>query len=511
MTKSFYITTPIYYVNGAPHIGHAYTSIAADVMARFKRLDGFDVFFLTGTDEHGQKVEQAAAEAGVDPQTFTDGISAEFRAMTDAMGVSYDDWIRTTQERHKISCSELWKRIEASGNLYLGHYEGWYAVRDEAFYDESELTIRPDGSRVASTGAPVEWVREPSYFFRLSAFQDKLLKLYEDNPEFIAPASRRNEVTSFVKGGLRDLSVSRTTFNWGIPVPGAPGHVMYVWMDALINYITACGFPDQAAPRWKYWPADVHLVGKDIIRFHAVYWPAFLMAAGLPLPRRVSSNGWWLMDGEKMSKSLGNVVEPRKLAEIFGLDQIRYFLLREKPFGADGSLSHAAIISRINVDLANDLGNLAQRSLSLIARNRGGLLPARGGPTEDDTALLEAAIALPDLMRTNIDRQTFHDGLEEIWKIIRAANGYIDRQAPWALNKTDKTRMGEVLRVLIDTIRVVATLLQPVMPASMARMLDQLGVPADARTFAALATPLKDGQALPPPQGVFPRYVEPAA
>jgi methionyl-tRNA synthetase len=511
MTSSFYITTPIYYVNGAPHIGHAYTSIAADVMARFKRLDGYDVFFLTGTDEHGQKVEKAAADAGVDPQSFTDRISADFKAMADAMGVSYDDWIRTTEERHKLSCAELWRRIERNGDIYLGHYEGWYAVRDEAFYDESELTTRPDGSRVAPSGAPVEWVREPSYFFRLSAFQDRLLKLYEENPEFIAPSSRRNEVTSFVKGGLNDLSISRTTFNWGIPVPDAPGHVMYVWLDALNNYVTACGFPDETAPRWKYWPADVHFVGKDIIRFHAVYWPAFLMAAGLPLPRRVTSNGWWLMDGEKMSKSLGNVVEPRKLAEIFGLDQIRYFLLREKPFGADGSLSHAAIISRINVDLANDLGNLAQRTLSLVARNCGGVLPARGPATEDDAALLASADALLDLVRAAIDRQTFHDGLEEIWKVIRAANGYIDRQAPWALNKTDKVRMGAVLRVLVDTIRVVATLLQPVMPGSMARMLDQLGVARDARSFAALSTPPADGQGLPAPQGVFPRYVEPAA
>jgi methionyl-tRNA synthetase len=511
MTQRYYITTPIYYVNGEPHIGHAYTSIAADVMARFKRLDGYEVFFLTGTDEHGQKVEQAAAAAGVDPQTWVDGISANFRAMTDAMGVSYDDWIRTTEERHKVSSAELWRRIARSGDLYLGHYEGWYAVRDEAFYDEAELTVRADGSRVAPSGAPVAWVREPSYFFRLSAYQDRLLKHYEENPEFIAPSSRRNEVMSFVRGGLNDLSVSRTTFSWGIPVPDAPGHVMYVWLDALNNYVTGCGFPDENAPRWGFWPADVHFVGKDIIRFHAVYWPAFLMAAGLPLPQRVTSNGWWLMDGEKMSKSLGNVVEPRELARIFGLDQVRYFLLREKPFGADGSLSHAAIISRINVDLANDLGNLAQRTLSLIARNCGGVLPAAGVPTEDDAGLLAAAAALPDLMRAHMERQTFHDGLEEAWKVIRAANGYIDRQAPWALNRTDKVRMGEVLRVLADTIRVVATLLQPVMPGSMARMLDQLGVPADGRVFAALGVPLTDGQALPPPQGVFPRYVEPAA
>ena len=511
MTQKFYVTTPIYYVNGAPHIGHAYTSIAADVMARFKRLDGYDVFFLTGTDEHGQKVEKAAADAGVDPQAFTDTVSADFRAMSDAMGVSYDDWIRTTEERHKVSCAELWRRIARNGDIYLGHYEGWYAVRDEAFYDEKELTVRADGSRVAPSGAPVEWVKEPSYFFRLSDWQDRLLAFYEANPGFIAPGSRRNEVVSFVKGGLLDLSISRTTFNWGIPVPDAPGHVMYVWLDALNNYVTACGFPDDSAERWRFWPADVHFVGKDIIRFHAVYWPAFLMAAGLPVPSRVTSNGWWLMDGEKMSKSLGNVVEPRKLAEIFGLDQIRYFLLREKPFGADGSLSHAAIISRINVDLANDLGNLAQRSLSLIARNCGGVLPERGVLTEDDLGLLGLADGLLDLMRGHVDRQTFHDGLEEVWKVIRAANGYIDRQAPWALNKTDKLRMGSVLRVLVDTIRVVATLLQPVMPGSMERMLDQLGVSAGERTFAGLAMPLIDGQVLPPPKGVFPRYVEPVA
>jgi methionyl-tRNA synthetase len=511
MTQSCYITTPIYYVNGDPHIGHAYTSIAADVMARFKRLDGYDVFFLTGTDEHGQKVEQAAAAAGVDPQTFVDGISANFRAMTDAMGVSYDDWIRTTQERHKVSCAELWRRIAANGDLYLGDYQGWYAVRDEAFYDESELTSRPDGSRVAPSGAPVEWVREPSYFFRLSAYEERLLAFYAENPDFIAPIGSRNEVTSFVRGGLNDLSVSRTTFSWGIPVPDAPGHVMYVWLDALNNYVTGCGFPDQAAGRWHFWPADVHVVGKEITRFHAVYWPAFLMSAGLPPPKRVSANGWWLVEGEKMSKSLGNVIDPRDLVQTYGLDQVRYYLLREKPFGGDGSITYRGIATRINVELANDLGNLAQRTLSLVARNCGGMRPVGGVLTEDDTAMLQAAAALPDLMRANIDRQTFHEALEEAWKVIRAANGYIDRQAPWALNKTDKPRMGTVLRVLVDTIRTVATLLQPVMPGSMARMLDQLGVPPEARDFAALATPLSDGQALPPPQGVFPRYVEPAA
>ena len=512
MTKRFYVTTPIYYVNGAPHIGHAYTSIAADVMARFKRLDGYDVFFVTGTDEHGQKVEQAALAAGLDVQAYTDRISRDFRDMADAMGISYDDYIRTTEQRHKDSCAALWKRIESSGDIYLGHYEGWYAVRDEAFYDESDLITLADGTRIAENSrAPVEWVKEPSYFFKLSAWQDRLLQFYEGHPDFIAPSSRKNEVLSFVRGGLRDLSVSRTTFSWGIPVPDAPGHVMYVWLDALTNYITAAGFPDTSAPRWDFWPADMHFVGKDIIRFHAVYWPAFLMSAGIAPPIRISSNGWWVVEGEKMSKSLGNVIEPRQLAATYGLDQIRYFLLREKPFGADGSISHPAIVSRMNVELANDLGNLAQRSLSLIARNLDGKLPARGPATPEDSVLLNAANALPDLVRVCIERQTFHEALEEIWKVIRAANGYIDRQAPWALRKTDAERMAVVLRVLADAIRVVATLLQPFMPESITRMLDQLGVPVGARSFADLAIPLADGTPLPPPQGVFPRFVEAAA
>jgi len=510
MTQRSFITTPIFYVNGAPHIGHAYISIAADVMARFNRLDGHDVFFLTGTDEHGQKVERAAAEAGIDPQSFTDQVSADFRDMAVRMGISFDDFIRTTEPRHKASCTALWERLAAAGQIYLGHYEGWYAVRDEAFYDESELTTLSDGNKVAASGAPVAWVREPSYFFRLSEWQDRLLKLYED-PSFVLPAGRRNEVISFVRGGLRDLSISRTSFTWGIPVPGAPDHVMYVWLDALTNYITACGFPDTDSPRWRYWPADVHLVGKDILRFHAVYWPAFLMAAGIEVPRRVSASGWWLAAGEKMSKSLGNVIEPRKLAETYGLDQLRYFLMREKPFGADGTISHPALVSRINVDLANDLGNLAQRTLTLIARNAGAVLPAGRATTEDDRSLADAAAALPGLLRERIDHQAFHEALEEVWKVIRAANGYIDRQAPWALAKTDLPRMGVVLRVLVDALRAAATLLQPFMPDSMARMLDQLGVPESARNFAALATPLADLTPLPPPRGVFPRYVEAAA
>ncbi|MBO0710821.1 MAG: methionine--tRNA ligase [Acetobacteraceae bacterium] len=508
MRQRFYITTPIYYVNGAPHIGHAYTSIAADVLARWKRLDGFEVFFLTGTDEHGQKVEQAAREMGLDPQAFTDQVSSDFRDVAERMNISFDQFIRTTEPRHARSTQELWRRIAASGDIYLGHYEGWYAVRDEAFYEESELLTQPDGSKTAPSGAPVEWVREPSYFFRLSAWQDRLLKFYDEHPDFIAPQSSRNEVLSFVRGGLHDLSISRTSFTWGIPVPGDPDHVMYVWLDALNNYVTACGFPDQDTPRWRFWPADLHVVGKEITRFHAVYWPAFLMSAGLAPPRRVSANGWWVVEGEKMSKSLGNVLEARELAQRYGLDQIRYFLLREKPFGADGNVSRQAIVTRINVELANDLGNLAQRTLSLIARNCGGTLPGRGAAAEDDRTLLAAAEALPATMRTLLDRQLFHEALEEVWKVIRASNGYIDRQAPWALRRSDPVRMAAVLRVLADTIRIIATVLQPFMPGSMARMLDQLGVAPEARDLAALAHPIPDGASLPEPSGVFPRYVE---
>jgi methionyl-tRNA synthetase len=356
----------------------------------------------------------------------------------------------------------------------------------------------------------VEWVREPSYFFRLSAWQDRLLRFYDEHPDFIAPQGSRNEVLSFVRSGLKDLSISRTSFRWGIPVPGAPEHVMYVWLDALNNYVTGCGFPDENAERWRYWPADLHVIGKEIVRFHAIYWPAFLMSAGLPPPRRVTANGWWVVEGEKMSKSLGNVLEARELAATYGVDQVRYYLLREKPFGGDGNISRQSIVTRINVELANDLGNLAQRTLSLIARNCAGVLPGRGEATEDDRGLLASAAALPGLVRERLDRQAFHEALEEVWKVIRAANGYIDRQAPWALRKTDPARMAAVLRVLAEAIRAVATVLQPFMPGAMAAMLDQLGTPPEARTLAALATPLADGTALPEPRGVFPRFVETA-
>ena len=511
MKPTFYVTTPIYYVNGSPHIGHANTSVAADVVARWKRLDGYDVMFLTGTDEHGQKVEKAAADAGVNPQTFVDRVSAEFQAMGTLMGLSNDVFFRTTEERHRVACQALWTRLVERGEIYLGHYEGWYAVRDEAFYAEDETTLLPGGTRVASTGAPVEWVKEPSYFFQLSKWQDRLLALYDRVPDAIMPDGRRREVVSFVRGGLTDLSVSRTSFTWGIPVPGDPAHVMYVWVDALANYITALGYPDIGNAAWRFWPANVHLVGKDIIRFHTVYWPALLMAAGLEPARSVFATGWWTVRGEKMSKSLGNVVPPAELVGKYGLDAVRYFLLREVPFGNDGDFSDETLVRRMNSELANDLGNLAQRTLSQVAKNLGGVLPEPGARTEDDQGLLDAAMGLPERMRPLIDRLALGDAIEEVWKVIRAANSYIDRQAPWALRKTDPARMAAVLRLLLDVVRPVATVLQPVMPDSMGRMLDQLGVPLDQRALAALEVALPGGVVLPAPSGVFPRYVEDAA
>ncbi len=508
---AFYVTTPIYYVNDVPHIGHMYTTLACDVLARFKRLDGFDVKFLTGTDEHGQKVEKAARSQGMEPQAFTDRVSANFRDLAQVMNFSNDDFIRTTEERHRLACQALWRRLVENGEIHLGSYAGWYAVRDEAFYAESELGRGPAGERLAPTGAPVEWVEEPSFFFRLSAWQDRLLRLYEDHPDFVLPRTRYNEVVSFVKGGLQDLSVSRTTFKWGIPVPDNPDHVMYVWLDALTNYITAVGYPDTGSTAFEtYWPADVHMVGKDILRFHAVYWPAFLMAAGLEPPKRVFAHGWWTVEGQKMSKSLGNAIDPLHLVETYGVDQVRFVMLREVPFGNDGDFSHRSVLQRINGELANEFGNLAQRVLAMIARNCGGRVPEPGAPTAEDEALLAACRALLPEMRRSIEVQAFSEAIETLWAVVRAANGYVDRQAPWALRTSDPGRMATVLHVLAETIRHLAILAQPFMPAAAGRMLDQLAVGAEARGFAALGREgtLVPGTPLPRPEPVFPRLAE---
>jgi methionyl-tRNA synthetase len=507
--EKFYITTAISYPNGAPHIGHAYEVLATDALARFKRLDGYDVLFLTGTDEHGQKIEQTARKQGRTAAEFVEEMAQLFKDMVASLGCSNDDFIRTTEARHKKTVSALWKRLEEAGDLYLSNYSGWYSVRDEAFYGAEEIEDR-DGKKFSTkTGTPVEWVEEASYFFRLSAYQNKLLKLYADQPQFIGPAERRNEVVSFVKGGLQDLSVSRTTFDWGIPVPGSQGHIMYVWLDALTNYLSATGWPDKTA-RNHYWPTDLHVIGKDIVRFHAVYWPAFLMSAGLPLPKRVFGHGFLFNRGEKMSKSVGNVISPAELVSRYGVDQVRYFFLREVPFGQDGNYSHEAIIARINADLSNDLGNLAQRSLSMIAKNCAAKVPALGALSEEDKAILAVSDALLAECRTQHDVQAINKALDAIWKVVADANRYFASQEPWALKKTDPERMETVLYMTAEVLRQVAILVQPYMPVSAAKLLDLLSVPADARDFAALGSRgrLVSGTALPAPAAIFPRYVE---
>ena len=508
-TPTYYITTPIFYPNGVPHIGHAYTALASDVLARFERLDGKDVFFLTGTDEHGLKMQQAAAAEGLSPKALADRNSARFREMMTALGVSHDDFIRTSEKRHYRASEEIWRRMRQAGDIYLDKYAGWYSVRQEAYFDEAETTVGPDGVRREPLGSEVQWVEEESYFFRLSAYRERLLAHYEANPDFVGPRERRNEVASFVKAGLKDLSISRTTFDWGVPVPDDPKHVMYVWVDALTNYLTGVGFPDEEAPLWRFWPADLHVIGKDILRFHAVYWPAFLMSAGIALPKRVYAHGFLYNRGEKMSKSVGNVVDPFAIAAHYGVDPVRYFFLREVPFGQDGSFSHDAIVNRTNADLANDLGNLAQRSLSMIGRYAGGSVPQPGPLTGADDALLAAADGLYGRARAAMSEQAIHQMLAAIWQVVADANRYFAAQEPWALRRSDPARMATVLYVTAEVVRQVAILVQPVMPRSAARLLDQLAIPAETRSFASLgaAGRLAPGMKIPPAEPVFPRYV----
>jgi methionyl-tRNA synthetase len=509
--STYYITTAISYPNDAPHIGHAYEAVATDALARFRRLQGKDVFFLTGTDEHGIKMLQTARAQGITPEELADRNTPKFREMVRVLDCSNDDFITTREERHVRSTQEFWRRMQAAGDIYLGKYAGWYSVRDEAYYDESELTEDADGNKRSPQGTPVEWVEEESYFFKLSAFQDRLLAHYEAHPDFIGPDTRANEVKRFVRGGLQDLSISRTTFHWGIPVPGDPKHIMYVWVDALTNYITGVGFPDESSESFKkYWPADVHIIGKDIIRFHTVYWPAFLISAGVDLPRQVFGHGFLYNRGEKMSKSVGNVVDPFVLAGDYGVDQIRYFLLREVPFGQDGNYSRDAIVQRINADLANDLGNLAQRSLSMIAKNCGGAVPEPATLTVADKAILAAADTLLPKVEEAIDGFAIHRVLEIVWGLIAEANRYFAGEEPWAHKKSNPERMRTILYVTAEVTRQIAILTQAVMPESGAKLLDQLGVAHDARTFAQLGTSgrLKSGSELPPPSSVFPRYAK---
>ena len=517
MSEPFYITTAISYPNGKPHIGHAYESIATDAIARFQRMAGRDVFFQTGTDEHGLKMAQTARDRGITPVALAEEMSGHFQTMAKELNISCDRFIRTSEPAHHAASQALWKAMEANGDLYLDRYEGWYSVRDEAFYDEKELVEGENGEKLSPQGTPVTWTAEESWFFKLSEYQDRLLALYNEQPDFIRPESRRNEVMRFVEGGLADLSISRTSFDWGVKVPDSDGHVMYVWVDALTNYLTGLGYPEDTEAFRKYWPADFHIIGKDIVRFHAVYWPAFLMSAGIALPKHVFGHGFLLNRGEKMSKSLGNVADPLELAERFGVDQLRYFLLSEVTFGNDGSYSAEAIVARCNADLANSFGNLAQRTLSFIAKNLEGRLPSRAAVQPVDAELLETvrnatAIELPRLMNDLAISQAI-----ESWiKAVFACNQYIDAQAPWTLRKTDPERMEAVLGTLFIAIRDLAIAIQPVVPTAAGKLLDILGMGADQRDLAALTAKGwyealgASGFTLAAPTPIFPRLEAPA-
>src|SRR5438874_559854 len=489
MSEPFYITTAISYPNGPPHIGHAYEAIAADAIARFQRQQGRDVRFQTGTDEHGLKMAQAARAEDLDPRAFSDKMSRLFQEMCDALNVSYDRFIRTSKPDHYRASQAIWTAMEERGDLYLDRYEGWYSVRDEAYYEEEELTVADDGTKQSPHDTPVEWTVEESWFFRLSRYQQPLLDHYAANPEFIRPESRRNEVMRFVEGGLKDLSISRTSFDWGVPVPNSNHHVMYVWLDALTNYITGLGYPDDTDLWRRYWPANVHLIGKDVVRFHAVYWPAFLMSAGIELPKQVYGHGFLLSRGEKMSKSVGNVVDPMVLADRFGVDALRYFLLREVPFGQDGSYTAEAIVNRANAELANSFGNLAQRTLSMIYKNLGGVLPALGEADEDRKLLELVEEATKRELPEAFDRFAFSVGIEAWLRAVFACNAYVDTQAPWMLRKTDPQRMGAVLGTLVVAVRELARVIAPIIPTAADKLLTLIDA-AERGAPIAQPTPL---------------------
>lgn len=503
MKPTFYVTTPIYYVNDVPHIGHAYTTVAADVLARYKRLKGFDVFFLTGSDEHGQKVEKAAQTNGETPLELADRVVKRFQALWEKLGISNTDFIRTTQERHKNGVAHIFSQLIGQGDIYLGEYEDWYCTPCETFWTETQVAEGkcPDCNR------PVEKLKEESYFFKMSAYGEKLLEHIEAHPEFIQPKSRRNEIISFVREGLRDLSVSRTSFSWGIPVPGNERHVIYVWFDALTNYISALGYPDSEGNYGRYWPVDVHLIGKDITRFHTVYWPTFLMAAGLPLPKKVFAHGWWTVEGQKMSKSLQNVVEPNMLIDKYGRDVVRYFLLREVPFGLDGDFSHASLVNRINSDLANDLGNLLSRSTAMLVKYFDGVLQKPGGLSELDQVFQAKAVAMVAAVDLCMDELSFSKALQTIWEVISAGNKYIDDTTPWVMAKDPALReqLGTVMYCLLEAQRLINCLIAPFMPDTSARALACLGwqqAPAEKDLVWGLLQP---GTVISKAEALFPR------
>jgi methionyl-tRNA synthetase len=511
MGEPYYITTAIAYPNGKPHIGHAYEAIAADAIARFQRMQGRDVRLVTGTDEHGLKMAQTARDLGRDTLEFATEMSNHFREMCDKLNVGYDAFRRTTEAQHNAASQMLWKSMAAAGDLYLDRYEGWYSVRDEAYYAEDELVAGEGGAKLSPQGTPVEWTMEESWFFRLSKYRDFLIELNE-TPGFLEPESRRNEVLGFLRNNeLRDLSVSRTSFDWGVPVPGSPGHVMYVWVDALTTYLTGIGFPEREGDFARFWPADLHLIGKDIVRFHAVYWPAFLKSAGLPLPKAIFGHGFLLHRGEKMSKSLGNVVDPLELAGRFGVDQLRYFLLREVPFGSDGSYSAEAIVTRCNAELANSFGNLAQRTLSQVFKNCDGYLPEITDHSEDDKTLFAQVQRLATAeIPAAFEALALSHGIEAWMSAVFACNAYIDAQAPWALRKTDPARMKTVLATLYIVIAQLGVAIMPIVPESAGKLLDAMGIAPELRNYAAIRShwysPLAEsGFRLDQPVGLFPR------
>ncbi|KZX86430.1 methionine--tRNA ligase [Erythrobacter sp. HI0019] len=510
MAEPYYLTTAIHYPNGKPHIGHAYETIAADVIARFQRLRGREVRFQTGTDEHGLKMAQKASDIGSTPRELADEMSGHFKELFDVLNISYDRFIRTTDPDHHRASQAIWEAMEKKGDLYLDRYEGWYSVRDEAYYDEGELVEGEGGAKLSPQGTPVEWTEEESWFFRLSNYAEPLLELLK-TPGFLEPVSRRNEMVAFIERGLQDLSVSRTSFDWGVKVPSGDGHVMYVWVDALTNYITGVGYPDGGELWDKFWPADLHLIGKDIVRFHTIYWPAFLMSADLPLPKKVFGHGFLLNRGVKESKSAGNVTDPMELADKFGVDALRYFLMAEVTFGQDGSYSAQALVNKVNAELANSFGNLAQRTLSMIAKNMDGKLERFESNEADDVLATTVAIACGTELPRAFEALNFSVGIEAWLRAVYACNAYVDEQAPWGLKKTDPERMKAVLQTLFIAIRDLAIAIQPVVPEKAAAVLDQLGIPADRRSYANLGDAdwfsalAASGHAIDKPTPVFPR------
>ncbi len=477
MSKNFYITTPIYYPSGKPHMGHAYSSIVADIFARFKRLEGCNVLFLTGTDEHGQKIQKEAEKNNKDPKKFCDEISETFRSLTKILNLTNNDFIRTTEIRHSKSVNEIWKRLIKSGDIYLDKYSGWYSVSDEAYYDKDEIEEQ-NGKKISKTsGSSVEWVEEESYFFKLSAFQKKLLDHYKKNEDFILPHSRKNEVVKFVEKGLKDLSISRTSFSWGIPVPENKKHVIYVWLDALTNYLSALNFPNTKDEKYKsFWPADVHIIGKDILRFHAVYWPAFLFAANLPLPKKIFGHGWILSNEKKMSKSLGNILDPIQVIKDYGIDQLRYYLIKEVSLGNDGSISMENLKNCINNDLANNYGNLCQRVFSFIKKNCDNKIPARNNLKDGDIKLIENIKENIPKLIDHINKQNLNEYVKMVVNFSFEANKYFNDSEPWALKKKDPKRMHAILHTIVEQIKNISILLNPIMPIATKKVLDTINL-----------------------------------